>query len=364
MLLQYLLVRLRTSRCNGLLVVAALLYTFSLHDVINKSSSSSKIILLATALELNNNQLAAISELRRLVPPPSKHELGYSAYSNEASDEDAIDSDAYYARFLSVNNWDPIKTQPSLRQSIDWRKRVKPWRLRPRHCGTLCRQYAWIALTSGPGSCSSESLSAIENDDEEVIEEQDTADNCSNNEKNQQRRRTNIKKKRQQQHLPLDPPYNCPPLQSWRTTKHGLPITYFRCWKWKPHLATADESEKHLAYHIHHLIRRMPRSRGRRSSATAVSRICVIFDMRGFESWMLPYIHKCINILRLQYPGRAGAMCFINCPGYFTAVWRVISPWLDDEIRSKVFFAPAKDVNDVEKAIKYLNKMKLKTDLL
>jgi hypothetical protein len=58
-------------------------------------------------------------------------------------------------------------------------------------------------------------------------------------------------------------------------------------------------------------------------------------------------------------------MCFINCPGYFTAVWRVISPWLDDEIRSKVFFAPAKDcINDVEKAIKYLNKMKLKTGLL
>lgn len=44
-------------------------------------------------------------------------------------------------------------------------------------------------------------------------------------------------------------------------------------------------------------------------------------------------------------------------------MWKVISPWLDDEIRSKTFFAPKK-VDDVEKAIKYLNKMNLKVGLL
>lgn len=52
-------------------------------------------------------------------------------------------------------------------------------------------------------------------------------------------------------------------------------------------------------------------------------------------------------------------MCFINCPTYFTTVWKIIKPWLDEEIRSKTFFAP-KGVNDVEKCIDYLNKMKLK----
>jgi hypothetical protein len=61
-------------------------------------------------------------------------------------------------------------------------------------------------------------------------------------------------------------------------------------------------------------------------------------------------------------------MCFINTPIYFTAVWKVISPWLDDEIRSKVFFVPNSSyggggVNDVEAAIRYLNRMKLKTSL-
>ena len=79
--------------------------------------------------------------------------------------------------------------------------------------------------------------------------------------------------------------------------------------------------------------------------------------MRGFETWMLPYRHKSINILRLHYPGRAGVMCFINAPISFTAVWKVISPWLDDEIRSKVLFVFVPNssyggggVNDVEAA--------------
>lgn len=109
--------------------------------------------------------------------------------------------------------------------------------------------------------------------------------------------------------------------------------------------------ERHMAYHMHHLIRRM---RGN------VERMCVVFDMRGFEGWMLPYVRQAVDVLRQHYPGRAGAMAFINVPGYFRAVWKIISPWLDDEIRSKTFFAP-KEVDDVEKVIRYLNGMNLKT---
>ncbi|KAL7527444.1 hypothetical protein ACHAWF_002182 [Thalassiosira exigua] len=268
----------------------------------------------------DKQHLAAIAELKRLVPPPS---------SGGSSEIDCINDDAYYARFLSINEWDPIKTESSIRQSIQWRKRVQPHKLRPRSCPALCRQYAWLALTTGPGSKS------ILNDDDK--QQQDAA-------------------RRYNKQPPLDPPYNCPPLQSWRTTKHGFPITYFRCWKWKPELASSEESEKHLAYHIHHSLRRIPNHKNN------VSRICVIFDMRGFETYKLPYIHKCINILRCQYPARAGAMCFINAPMVFTTVWKIISPWLDDEIRSKVFFAP-REVDDVEKSIGYLNKKKLKAGL-
>ena len=268
----------------------------------------------------DRRHLTAIEELKRLVPPPDRHELG----------GEEVD-DAAYARFLSVAGWDPAKAEPSLRSSLEWRKRIRPGALRPRHCSTLCRQHAWVALTKGQ----SKTISTIEEEGEDKI----------NNNDNKNRRRPPLQ---------LDPPYNCPPLQSWQTTRHGLPITYFRCWRWRPDEASADEGERHLAYHIHHLIRRAPRD---------VSRICVIFDMRGFEGWMLPYVRRSIDVLRRHYPGRAGAMCFINAPGYFTAVWKVISPWLDDEIRSKTFFAP-KDVRDAERAINFLNKMNLKTGLI
>eukprot|EP00984_Skeletonema_dohrnii_P004617 scaffold1634_cov118-Skeletonema_dohrnii-CCMP3373.AAC.15 len=302
-----------TSSCHLLLFLLIISSSFLHNDIVVAASSTIK----------DKQHLTAIAELKRLVPPTKQ--IGVS------TEVDAINDDAYYARFLSVNEWDPIKTESSIRQSIEWRKRVQPHKLRPRHCPTLCRQHAWLALTTGPGS-------------KMILNDNDEQDDATNNEKNRKQ-------------PPLDPPYNCPPLQSWRTTKHGLPITYFRCWKWKPELASAKESETHLAYHIHHLLRRVPNNRKK-----DVSRICVIFDMRGFETYMLPHIHKCINILRCQYPGRAGAMCFINVPIYFTTVWKIISPWLDDEIRSKVFFVE-RGVDDVEKAVGFLNGMKLKTGL-
>lgn len=84
-----------------------------------------------------------------------------------------------------------------------------------------------------------------------------------------------------------------------------------------------------------------------------------MFDLRGFETWMLPYVHRCVNLLREHYPGRAGAFCFINSPVVFRGVWKLIGPWLDDELRSKVHFAPG-DVDDVEKGIEYLDRMDLR----
>mmetsp|Transcript_20681 Transcript_20681/g.32362 ORF Transcript_20681/g.32362 Transcript_20681/m.32362 type:complete len:340 (-) Transcript_20681:337-1356(-) len=318
----------RLFMIDHLLLIIVLISSTLLHNDIIVSASSSII---------NDKQhLAAIAELKRLVPPP------LTTNQRSSSEVDAINDDAYYARFLSINEWDPIKTESNIRQSIEWRLRVQPQNLRPRHCPILCRQYAWLALTTGPGS-----KMMLMND-----EPGDVDANVDN--------RNRKKKKQQKQQLPLDPPYNSPPLQSWRTTKHGLPITYFRCWKWKPELASSDESEKHLAYHIHHLLRRIPTNRNNKQKD--ISRICVIFDMRGFSSAMLPHIHKCINILRCQYPGRAGAMCFINVPVYFTTVWKIISPWLDEEIRTKVFFAE-RGVDDVEKAVEFLNGMELKTGL-
>mmetsp|Transcript_15399 Transcript_15399/g.32580 ORF Transcript_15399/g.32580 Transcript_15399/m.32580 type:complete len:313 (-) Transcript_15399:93-1031(-) len=302
----------RMNRKTALLLSITLLAHTTIHPTIAHAARFN--------ININSKQqtkrTAAIEELKRLIPPPSPRDLG-----GEEADDEA------YARFLSVSEWDPVKAAPKLNESFQWRKKVRPGQLRPRHCNELCRQYAWVALTSG----SSKMM---------LLEE----DNDTNNNNSPNNSRTN------NEPLPLDIPHNCPPLQSWKTTRHGLPITYFRCWKWRPDKASSDEMERHMAYHMHHLVRR---TRG------GVSRVCIIFDMRGFEGWMLPYIHQGVNVLRQHYPGRAGAMCFINVPGYFNTVWKIISPWLDDEIRSKTFFAP-KEVDDVDKGIGYLNKMNLK----
>lgn len=294
--------------CRARLLVFFFLLRANLHPVANAARFHPKFNL-PTRRNHNDERRASIEKLKELVPPPNPREVG-----GEKAD------DAAYARFLAVADWDPAQAAPKLQQSFKWRKRIRPGTLRPRHFPKLCRQQAWVALLAG------EKIAA-----EDVPEEEASADARAR--------------------APLEPPHHCPPLRSWRTTRHGLPVTYFRCWKWRPDKASSADLERHLAYHMHHLIRRTPRN---------VSRICIVFDMRGFQSWMLQYIHQAVKVLRNHYPGRAGAMCFINAPGYFYTVWKIISPWLDDEIRSKVFFAP-KEVNDVEKTIKYLNKMKLKT---
>ena len=71
----------------------------------------------------------------------------------------------------------------------------------------------------------------------------------------------------------------------------------------------------------------------------------------------LPYIKSAIDVLRSHYPGRLGCACFINVPAYFYPVWRIIGPWLDEEILSKTFFLP-KSVTDSEMAIQWVDKKK------
>ena len=42
----------------------------------------------------------------------------------------------------------------------------------------------------------------------------------------------------------------------------------------------------------------------------------------------------------------------------YPQVWKIISPWLDEEILGKTFFAP-NSVDDVEKAIAWVDKKSL-----
>ena len=79
---------------------------------------------------------------------------------------------------------------------------------------------------------------------------------------------------------------------------------------------------------------------------------CLCVDLQ------LPHIKSAINVLRSHYPGRLGCACFINTPGYFHPVWKIISPLLDDEILSKTFFLPG-SVTDVEKAVQWVDKKRM-----
>ena len=91
-------------------------------------------------------------------------------------------------------------------------------------------------------------------------------------------------------------------------------------------------------------------------------RVCVVLDARGAPSSSLfdvaKKMQKALPVFQAHYPGRLGAACFINVPGYFHPIWRIISPWLDDEILSKTFFLP-KSVDDFEHAIRWINKKSL-----
>ena len=73
---------------------------------------------------------------------------------------------------------------------------------------------------------------------------------------------------------------------------------------------------------------------------------------------MLPAVREAVGVLRHHYPGRLGAACFINVPGYFHPVWKIISPWLNEEILEKTFFLP-NSVDDVEKAVAWIDRKRL-----
>lgn len=343
----------------------------------------------------DNDSRRRIESIRRLlsmIPPPHPSSIG-----GEIIDDDA------YARYLSVSNWDPNIAAPKLECTLRWMGKVRPGTIRPRHCPVLCRQGAWIALTTtnddggrgggvvvGVGEHRGEGwtrdggndvLGAPPPSDDDDGSHEYVRGICalgghlgtSTNERGRRawrprRGRTSRRNDddRDEDDDGYDQPYDCPRSYRWRTTAHGLPVTHFRCWNWRPDLA-GDENEMdlHAAYTMNHLIRRASYSRqgGGRGwggeNGEAVARVCIVFDLRGFETWMLPYVHRCVNLLRMHYPGRAGAFVFINSPVVFRGVWGMISPWLDDELRSKVHFAPT-DVRDVDAGIVYVNRMKLR----
>ena len=180
---------------------------------------------------------AAVAEARRLVPPPPAKDLGGERVTTDT-----------YCRFLSVKGWDPQRAAKLLKADLEWRAKYKPRALRPRDMPNACAQRGWIVLLSTVGGRAPEAAS------------QDAPPPNALHGVRQRMRRGlglrwagGIRKSGE-----LQPPHNRPPLQQWRCTRSGMPITLFEAKGWQPEKCSHAERVRHVSYHMEQYIRRMP----------------------------------------------------------------------------------------------------------
>jgi len=276
---------------------------------------------------------AAMEEARRLAPAPEPRLIG----------GERIDS-LTYCRFLSVCDWDAKRAAKLLRRDFRWRIKYKPKTLHNTDMPNMNRQRAWVVLLrpvgragalfgGGSGSSYSQFYSGG----------------------SRSRKRSGGSALWDLRREPLHPPHTRPPFTQWRYTRQGMPITVCIVNNWYPERCSHDERIRHVAYHIEHYIRRMPVRAG---GTRRVQRACFMVDLHNFRPAMLPYIKASIDILRSHYPSRLGVACFFNVPGYFHPVWKIISPWLDEEIISKTFFLP-RSVSTIDQAVHWVDRKRL-----
>jgi len=247
----------------------------------------------------------AVGEIRRLVPAPPAFKLGGERVTADT-----------YCRFLAVCEWDAERAAKLLQKDLKWRAKYRPRALRPSDMPHACSQAGWTVLMSPIGG-RSQSVA-------------DTGSDSSSGSGSHFRARFwRHAAAAVGSRSTLNPPHTRPPMQHWRCTRTGMPITYFQAKQWTPERVPRDERVRHVAYQMEHYIRRMPH-RGHRGAR--VQRACIVLDMSGFRPTTLPQIKECIDVLRNHYPGRLGVAAFINVPPYFHPVWKIISPLLDEEV--------------------------------
>ena len=294
-----------------------------------------------------DERLRAIADLRRMVPPPPASQLGGERVTADT-----------YGRFLAVCDWNVARATRLLERDLHWRSKYQPRALKPHDMPKACAQRGWEVLTLPVGGRAAGGLSSP------------TGTGCrsggGSNSGGTPRLRGRFWRRLTSgtPAIELHPPHTRPPMQQWRYTRNGMPITYFLADAWHPERVPHDERVQHVAYQMEHYIRRMPL----RGHSHRVQRACIILDMTGFRPTTLPQVKECIDVLRnrapdtsasvlahsrptatsckwtphvscmvvstfADYPGRLGVAAFINVPPYFHPVWKLISPLLDDEVR-------------------------------
>ncbi|KAG8467042.1 hypothetical protein KFE25_000358 [Diacronema lutheri] len=115
-------------------------------------------------------------------------------------------------------------------------------------------------------------------------------------------------------------------------TKDGLPVTTVTTRAWRPHAYGRAQNVKHVSFFMEEMVRAMP---------PGVEGAAMLLDMGGFKPGLLfPYVKDGVDCCQRHYPCRLGAIIAFNLPPYFPAIWRVVQPWFNADIRSKIAFAP------------------------
>ena len=121
-----------------------------------------------------------------------------------------------------------------------------------------------------------------------------------------------------------------------RTRILQMPCTSVQTSEWEPRTVgrSVEQNIRHVAFFMEEMIKRMPMTPG-------VTGAVMLIDMNGFRMPLLvPYVRDGVMLCQKHYPCRLGAIVAYNLPAIFPLIWKVVSPWFNEDIRSKIVFPP------------------------
>ncbi|KAG0308259.1 hypothetical protein BGZ98_008519 [Dissophora globulifera] len=115
------------------------------------------------------------------------------------------------------------------------------------------------------------------------------------------------------------------------TDKLGRPIVYINVRLHKPADQDAKALEKFTVYVM---------ETGRLMIQPPVETACLIFDMTGFSLSNMDYnfVKFLVQCFEAYYPESLGVLCIHKAPFVFWGVWKIIEPWLDPVVATKIRF--------------------------
>ncbi|KAG0260021.1 hypothetical protein BG011_002191 [Mortierella polycephala] len=115
------------------------------------------------------------------------------------------------------------------------------------------------------------------------------------------------------------------------TDKEGRPVVYINVRLHKPSDQDVKALEKFTVYVM---------ETGRLMIQPPVETACLVFDMTGFGLANMDYhfVKFIVSCFEAYYPESLGILVIHRAPFVFWGVWKVIEPWLDPVVASKIRF--------------------------